>query len=384
MKYNDTNESIQRIAFITSQAFSLHNFRGPLIRSLIAKGVTVYALAPDYDDASRSEVLALGAEPLDASMSRAGMNPLKDAYDIWRLSQQLRDLRVDACFTYFIKPVIYGTLAAALAGVPNRFAMIEGAGYVFNQQDDLHFSRRLLRSVVMWLYRLALSMAQRVFLLNQDDRSLFVETGMVAVDKVVLLDGIGVDLNYFSPRPTQLGPLCFMMAARLLREKGVCDFVAAARIVKLQHPDVRFLLLGSVDVNPDSLSQAEIDAWVTEGVIECPGHVADIREWIAQASVFVLPSYYREGVPRSIMEAMAMQRPIITTDTVGCRDMVVDGVNGFKVPIRNPEILAKTMLAFVEQPEWIDTMGRESRLMAEIKYDVNKINAEILSEMKIE
>jgi len=377
------NESIQSIAFITSQAFSLHNFRGPLIRSLVLKGIKVYALAPDYDDACRAEVSALGAEPLDAPMSRAGMNPLKDAYDVWRLSRQLRDLRVDASFTYFIKPVIYGTLAAAFAGIPRRFAMIEGAGYVFIEQADSHYSRRFLRFVLMTLYRLALRSASLVFLLNRDDYALFVDGGMVAADKVVLLNGIGVDLEHFSPQPLNLEPICFMMAARLLRTKGVCDYVAAARLVKSKHPEVRFLLLGSVDVNPDYLSQAEIDAWAAEGIIECPGHVADVRDWMKQAGVFVLPSYYREGVPRSIMEAMAMQRPVITTDTVGCRDTVEDGVNGFKVPIRNPEELAKTMLTFVEGPEWIAKMGKESRVMAENKYDVKKINAEILSDMKI-
>jgi glycosyltransferase involved in cell wall biosynthesis len=174
-----------------------------------------------------------------------------------------------------------------------------------------------------------------------------------------------------------------MMAARLLRTKGVYDYIAAARLVKAQYPEIRFLLLGSVDVNPDSLAQSEIDGWVAEGLIESPGHVADVTYWLKQTSVFVLPSYYREGIPRSIMEAMAMQRPVITTDTVGCRDMVEDGVNGFKVPMRNPEALSKAMLAFVEHPQWIEQMGKASRMMAENKYDVNQVNAKILSDMKI-
>ncbi len=375
--------SIQRIAFITSQAFSIHNFRGPLIRALVLRGIKVYALAPDYDDASRAGVIALGAEPVDTPMSRAGMNPFKDVYDLWRLRRQLRQLRVDASFSYFIKPVIYGTLAATLAGISRRFVMIEGAGYVFIDQENAGYARRLLRFVLMGLYRLALQSASLVFLLNRDDYALFVDGGMVTADKVVLLNGIGVDLEHFSPQPANIEPICFMMAARLLRTKGVYDYIAAARWVKSRYPKTRFLLLGSVDVNPDSLAQSEIDAWVAEGLIECPGHVADVRGWLKQTSIFVLPSYYREGVPRSIMEAMAMQRPVITTDTVGCRDMVEDGVNGFKVPMRNPEALAKAMLVFVETPQWIEQMGKASRMMAENKYDVKKINAEILSDMKI-
>ncbi len=354
------------------------------MRCLVLKGIKVYALAPDYDDASRAGVLALGVEPVDAPMSRAGMNPLKDAYDVWRLSRQLRKLQVDASFAYFIKPVIYGTLAAAFASVPKRFAMIEGAGYVFIEQHDPYYFRRFLRFVLMGLYRLALGFADRVFLLNTDDQQLFVESGMVAAQKVVLLNGIGVDLDYFSPRAPQISPVCFIMSARLLRSKGVCDYVSAARQVKALHPEVRFLLLGSPDVNPDSLTQAEIDNWVAEGIIECPGHVADVRDWLAQASVFVLPSYYREGVPRSIMEAMSMQRPVITTNVAGCRDTVQEGMNGFILPIRNPGLLAKSMLAFIEQPQMIETMGRESRLMAETQFDVIKINAQILSKMNIE
>lgn len=375
--------SIQRIAFITSQAFSIHNFRGPLIRALVLRGIKVYALAPDYDEASRAGVIALGAEPVDAPMSRAGMNPFKDVYDLWRLRRQLRQLRVDASFSYFIKPVIYGTLAATLAGISRRFVMIEGAGYVFIDQENAGYARRLLRFVLMGLYRLALQSASLVFLLNRDDYALFVDGGMVTADKVVLLNGIGVDLEHFSPQPANIEPICFMMAARLLRTKGVYDYIAAARWVKSRYPEARFLLLGSVDVNPDSLTQSEIDAWVAEGLIECPGHVADVRGWLKQTSIFVLPSYYREGVPRSIMEAMAMQRPVITTDTVGCRDMVDDGVNGFKVPMRNPEALAKAMLAFIETPQWIEQMGKAGRIMAENKYDVKKINAEILSVMNI-
>lgn len=367
-----------RIAFISSQAFSVYNFRGALISALIEKGAKVFALAPDYDDDSRNAVIALGAEPVDIRLSRAGMNPLRDGMDVWRLSRQLRELRLDACFTYFIKPVIYGTIAAAIVGIPKRFAMIEGAGYVFNEQDDLQWKRRILRRVVIVLYRLALRFAQRVFMLNRDDRQLFLETGMVTADKVVLLNGIGINLTRFSPRPLADRPACFIMVARLLREKGVYDYFEAARIVKKIHPEVRFILLGSIDCNPGSLSQSEVDACVMDGVVECPGHVADVRDWIEHAHVFVLPSY-REGVPRSTMEAMAMAKPIITTNAVGCKETVEEGVNGFKIPVCDVDALATAMSKFISEPELIARMGAASRRMAENKFDVEKINKRILS-----
>lgn len=371
-----------RLALIANQAFSISNFRGPLVREMVRRGATVYALAPDYDDASRAAVASLGAVPIDSSMSRTGMNPFRDVLDMLRLAIQLRNLKLDTTFAYFIKPVIYGTLAARLAGVPNRFAMIEGAGYVFTDSDKSSVNRNVLRVLVTQLYRFGLCQAQRVFMLNQDDKKLFVESGMVTAAKVQLIDGIGLDLDYYQVVSLVLPSPCFILVARLLREKGVYDYVEAARRVKAIHPKVRFLLLGSVDLNPSSITESEVHAWVTEGVVEWPGQVSDVRNWIARASVFVLPSY-REGLPRSTQEAMAMGRPVITTDVPGCRETVIGGVNGFMVPVRNPEVLAQAMLRFIEQPALITIMGAESRRMTEEKFDVHKINAEILAAMEI-
>jgi len=371
-----------RLAIITSQAFSIGNFRGPLVRAMVNRGVQVYALAPDYDDLSRAAVSSLGAVPVDSAMSRSGMNPLQDVIDFFRLSIQLRRLRLDATFAYFIKPVIYGMLASSLAFVPKRFAMIEGAGYVFTDDIKPSIRRRVLRTFVTLLYRLGLSQAEGVFLLNPDDKKLFVNAHMVSAKKVNLLDGIGLDLEHYQTVPPVLKPVCFVLAARLLREKGVYDYIDAARKVKAIYPKVRFLLLGSVDLNPGSVSETEVHTWVAEGVIEWPGQVTDVRPWIAQASVFVLPSY-REGLPRSTQEAMAMGRPVITTDVPGCRETVEEGINGFMVPIRNPEVLAQTMLNFIENTELIYSMGLESRRMAEKKFDVHKINANILALMGI-
>lgn len=371
-----------RLALISSQAYSITNFRGPLIRDWIARGVRVFALAPDYDAASRAAVAALGAEPVDYSLERASIRPLRDLLDMFGLARILRRLRPDFTFTYFIKPVIYGTVAARLAGVPNCFAMVEGAGYVYSDGGEaLSLRRRLLRTAVTALYRVGLSGAHGVFFLNRDDVDLFVGRRMVAPDRVRMLGGIGVDLAWFAVAAPVLDPPTFILAARLLAEKGVREYVEAARRVRAAHPSARFLLLGGTDLNPGSVSESELRLWHTEGVVEWHGHVEDVRPMLAQASVFVLPSYYREGVPRSIQEAMAMGRPIITTDTAGCRDTVEPGANGWLVPVRDPAALAAAMSTFIESPEMIPRMGAESRRRAEARYDVRHVNARIIAAM---
>ncbi|MFN2198594.1 MAG: glycosyltransferase family 4 protein [Anaerolineales bacterium] len=371
------------MAIITTQAFSIGNFRGSLVREMVNRGIRVYALAPDYDDVTREAVKSLGAIPVDSPMSRTGMNPLFDIIDLLRLSILLRSLRLNTSLAYFIKPVIYGTLAARLAAVPKRFALIEGAGYVFADEKNLSVRRRLLRTIVTWLYRLGLSQAERVFMLNLDDKKLFSDERMVSAEKVKLLDGIGLDLDRFHLVKPVVQPLCFIFLGRLLREKGVYEYIDAARKVKALYPETRFLLLGGIDVNPGSVTDAEIHSWVAERLIEYPGQAPDVRIWIAQASVFVLPSYYREGLPRSTQEAMAMGRPVITTDWVGCRETVEEGVNGLLVPVRDSDALARAMLTFAEQPDLIVSMGAESRRIAEKRFDVHKINAMMLESMGV-
>jgi glycosyltransferase involved in cell wall biosynthesis len=372
LKINPENRSC---AIISNQAFSLVNFRGPLILDLVSMGVTVFALAPDYDDVMREKVKALGARPMNCHFSRTGMNPFRDGLDTLKLAALLLRLKPDVTLGYFIKPVIFGTLAAWLAGVPQRVALIEGLGYVFTASGDCEpFRRKVLRSLVSQLYRFALKRAHKVIFLNSDDISDFVGASLVQEFKVIKLGGIGVDLEDWSLTRPVTQTVTFLLAARLLREKGIVEFAEAARLVKAHHPEVRFVLLGGLDPNPGGLGQIEVQAWVTEGLLEWPGHVA-VKPWLAQTSVYVLPSYYREGVPRSSQEAMAMGRAVITTEAPGCRETVVDGVNGFLVPVRDVAALAKAMLRFVETPALIETMGHESRRLAEDRFDVRKINA---------
>ena len=371
------NQPMKKIAIISSQAFSLVNFRGELICDLVKAGARVFALAPDFDNEVRRKVTQLGAQPVEFSLSRTGTNAFRDALDTIRLALVLRRLSVDATLGYFIKPVVYGTLAAWLAGVPRRVAMIEGLGFVFIEPPGKStLPRRILKKLVSTLYYMALKRAHTVVFLNVDDVREFVDSGLVDSSKATCLGGIGVDLTVWTAAPAVTHPVTFLLAARLLREKGIVEYVEAARRIKAIQPTARFILLGDLDPNPGSLSRTEVSGWAEEGIIEWPGHVA-VRPWLEQTSVYVLPSY-REGVPRSTQEAMAMARPIITTDTPGCRETVIEGKNGYLVPVRDFEVLVMRMIAFIENPELIVSMGQESRRIAEERFDVRRANKKMM------
>lgn len=353
-------------------------FRGALIQSLVEKGVKVYALASDYCEESRGEIMELGAEPVEISLARTGMNPLIDICDTLQLAKTLKELAPDVLFGSFAKPVIFGTTAGWLARVPYRVAMIEGLGYVYTEDGkDPTWKKKVLRGVVSGLYRFALRRAHRVIFLNPDDLKDFSHWKIVNAKKATVLGGIGVDLEEWAFAPPAVEPIRFLFVGRLLREKGIEQFLDAARRVKKSHPASKFVVLGGLDSNPGAIQAIRMQEWVEDGVGEWPGYVP-VPPWLERCSVFVLPSYYREGVPRSAQEAMAIGRPIITTDTAGCRDTVQDGVNGFVVPVRDDGTLADAMTRFIEQPDLIASMGRESRRLAEERFNVFEVNYRLM------
>lgn len=252
-----------------------------------------------------------------------------------------------------------------------------GLDFVFTPTSAvMSFKRRMLKKLVLKLYKLGISCAHRVIFLNPDDRDELVAEGVLAKEKSFLLGGIGLDLVNWSLSPPATNPVTLLLVARLLREKGINEYAAAARIVKAKYPAARFVLLGGLDENPGAITVADVEVWVNEGILEWHGHVP-VRPWLEKTSVFVLPSY-REGVPMSTQEAMAMGRPVITTDVPGCRETVIDGVNGFLVPVRNPAALAEKMCRFIEKPKLISQMGLESRRLAEERFDVQKVNEKLI------
>ena len=357
------------------------SFRGPLLRAIADTGRQVYAFAIDYDAEKAAAVRGFGAEPVLYCLDRTGTHPARDLETVQELSRAFNRLRIDTVLTYFVKPVVLGSAAAVLAQVPHRFAKLPGLGALFTNAGT---ERSSVSSVTRWLghsgIKLALKSNQRVFLYNREDEEELTRKRLVDPSKVHHLNGTGVDLTEYGFAPPVTSPVTFLMMARLLADKGVHEFAAAAQLVKNRWPDARFLLLGGIDTNPSAISEEEVRSWVEKGIIEWPGSVPDVRPWLEKASVFVLPSY-REGVPRSTQEALALGRPVITTDAIGCRKTVEPGRNGFLVPVQDAESLAKRMMEFLRKPDLIARMGLASRRLAEERFDIHEINTEILKVM---
>ncbi|CAI0773431.1 Capsular glucan synthase [Serratia entomophila] len=374
-----------KIVLIGTTANCVVGFRADLIKSLHQQGHSVYAFALNYDDDTRKQVRALGATPVDYAFSRTGLNPIKDFCDTFALSKQLKKLEPDLVFSYFSKPCIFGTLAAVMAGVKKRYAMLEGLGYLFTEQPQgVSWKVKLLKKIQVTLYRCVFPKLDALILLNPDDRHDLVVDCKINVKQAHVLGGIGLNLaDYpFSPAPTQ--PVSFIFIARLLAEKGVHEYVAAARKVKERYPDTQFYMLGAVDTqNPGSLTEQSLAQLIQDDIIIAPGHVSNVADWIAKSSVFVLPSYYREGIPRSTQEAMAMGRAVLSTDVPGCRETVVQGVNGYLVERWSHEALAERMCELIEDPQKIVNMGQASYQLAQEKFDAQKVNNRLLAMLDI-
>jgi glycosyltransferase involved in cell wall biosynthesis len=327
-----------KVMICLNTAWNLLNFRAGLIKALVAQGHEVVAVAPYDGYAPRLE--ALGCRFVALPMDNGGTHPVRDALLMWRFWRLFRLERPDVYLGYTVKPNVYGSLAAHALGIP-VINNIAGLGAVFIRDG-------WLVRVVRWLYRTALKRSAKVFFQNDDDRQLFIGAGLVRSDLTALLPGSGIDLTRFVLTP--LGVLGqggrkfrFLLIARMLRDKGVGEYVEAARLIRARWPMAECCLLGFLDVmNPAAISRSQMQAWVGEGDVNYLGVSDDVRTEIAQADCIVLPSY-REGTPRTLLEAAAMGRPIITTDAVGCREVVDDEDNGFLCTVRNAEDLAEKM-----------------------------------------
>jgi glycosyltransferase involved in cell wall biosynthesis len=372
---------MRKFLLVAGLAESLLGFRGPLIAALQAKGLQLHVAVPGVPagHALRVQLERQGLVVHRIPLQRTGSNPLSDLGVMIVLLVLMCRIRPHWVLTYTVKPVIYGSLAAWLAGVSNRFALITGLGYAF-QRPKQHGG---LQRLVQRLYALALRRVHKVFFQNPDDEALFRQRGiLVAATPSCVVNGSGVDVEHFGVARLPQGTPRFLLIARLLASKGVREYAEAARRIRDRHPDAQFSIAGWIDSHPDAIAQHELDAWVADGTLNYLGRLADVRPAIAASSVYVLPSY-REGTPRSVLEAMAMGRPVVTTDAPGCRETVVDGDNGFLVPVKSVDALERAMRRFVEDPALAPRMGQRARRIAEEKYDVRKVNAVMLHEMGI-
>lgn len=377
---------MSKLIFITTVASSIYGFRQPLITELQKQEHQIYAFVSEYTQVELDKIQAMGVVAIPYQLNRGGLNPIADIIATYKLSQQIKQIQPDLVFSYFAKPVIFGTIAAKLAKVPKIFAMLEGLGYTFTEQPEgLAPKTKIIRKIQLLLYRLSLPLAEKVIFLNPDDPKDLLEKHNIKVKQVEILGGIGLNLADYQYQPViqPVEQIRFLFIGRLLKEKGIHEFIQATKIVKAQYPNTVFTVLGAIDnMNLGALSQQELDNYIQSGLIEYPGHVSDVNEWIAKCHVFVLPSY-REGVPRSTQEVMAIGRAVITTDVPGCRETVIDGVNGFIVPVWNSEKLAEKMIYFIENPQKIAEMGNASHQIAIEKFDVNKVNQRMIQILEI-
>ena len=367
-----------KVLICLNLAWNLVNFRSGLIRALVDAGYEVVAVAPR--DGYEPRLAALGCRYVELPMDNRGTHPGRDLLLLLRFVRLFWRERPDVYLGYTVKPNVYGSLAARWLGIP-VINNIAGLGAVFIQGGRL-------AQVVRWLYRQALKASRKVFFQNDDDRQLFIAGGLVRAEVADLLPGSGIDLARFAvapPRPdTGDGKFRFLLVARMLRDKGVVEFVEAAALLKLRWPQAEFCLLGFVDAqNPTAISRAQMDAWVAQGHVLYLGVSDDVRVEIAGADCVALPSY-REGTPRTLLEAAAMGRPLVATDVPGCREVVEDGVNGLLCKPFDAQDLADKMESMLQmRPEQRAEMGRLGRDKMERAFDEQLVIKKYLHEIEL-
>lgn len=375
---------MMRLLIIASEKGSLTNFRGDLIQQFVSRGARVYAAAPGLagDVREAAELKGLGAIPAQIRhLRRNAIGIVSDLRAFISMSRLIRQVKPDLVMAYTVKPVIYGLLAARLLGVPQRVALITGLGYSFIESGQEDYRRRLVSKIVRFLYRVSLSGATKVFFQNPDDRKSFIAQRIIGpTAPTCVVNGSGVNLKRFHPSPLPEGRVTFLMVGRILRDKGVAEYIAAGAQLKREFPNIDVVLAGPLDSNPGGINQCEFDSLLSGSGIKYLGPVSDVRALIAACHVFVLPSY-REGTPRTVLEAMAIGRAIVTTDVPGCRETVRDAFNGYLVSVKSADELQKAMQRFLDTPSLMETMGENSLRLAREKYDVDKVNASIVREL---
>lgn len=369
MLYERENREMKMI-LISPKNRTAYNFRGDLIRSVIARGYEVIVTGPNRDNVEKIE--ALGARFVEIPMNKNGVNPLKDLAYQRALCDLFKKEKPDVTLGYTAKPVIYGSIAAKKAGVGHIVAMVTGAGYAFTAQTK---KAKVIKAIMSVLYKRAFRCADVVIFQNSDDKEQFVQEQLAAEEKCRVVNGSGVNTERFPvvPYPEQM---TFFMLSRVMYSKGIREYLKACEIVKEKHPEVRCMLLGACEGIQDSLSEADLQSYIDRGIIEHFGETDAVADYYKQCSVYVLPSY-REGTPRTVLEAMSMGRAVITTDAPGCRETVKNGETGFLVPVQNAEAVAEKMLWFVAHPETVSQFGARSRAYCLEKFEVGKVNAEM-------
>ena len=369
----------KKILIICSHNKSLINFRGDFIRELIINGFEVFCAAPNFQEEIVHKIHDLGAKTIPFNLERTGLNPYKDLKTIFELKRIILKYKIDIVFPYTIKPVVYGSIAANKLGVPT-FSLITGLGFTFS---GVSAKAKILQKVTQYLYKKALRKNKVVIFQNQDDEKLFLDKKIVSKSqKTSVVDGSGINLKRFKYRLRNIqtgDSIKFVLVARLIKEKGVGLFLEAAQYLKPKYPNIEFHIIGAPPENNSSaISLKLLQKLDAEKTIKYHGYQKNVIEKLSMFDIFVLPSYYREGVPRSILESLSMGMPIITTEMPGCKETVVHEENGFLIPPKKLESLINSMQYFIKKPNVIGEYGKKSRALAESKFDVDIINRDLI------
>lgn len=379
-----TARGAQRVVIVGGDLGYLVRFRGQLLRALVAGGHDVIVAAPKTDPSAPGRLEAMGVTYHRASLNRTGMNPLRDLRDQFAMARWFREVRPDVVFAYGAKPIVVALAAASFARVPRRYAMLAGLGFAFAFTHDGQRSvkRALARQVQKAMYRWLFPSCERVIFHNHEDRDELVRRRLVALEHTTVVAGSGVDVAEFTATVPPTTPPTFMFVGRMLRSKGVEELVRAAHQLRAKVPDAEVHLVGGMDQNPDAIDVGVLRAAVDQGDVVYHGQIADVRPYLRACSVFVLPSY-REGLPRSALEALASGRTTIVSDAPGCREVVRHGRHGALVPVRNVPALAATMIEYARDPERIVREGAEARRTAEEDYDVRIVTESMLAALDL-
>ncbi|NMP16517.1 glycosyltransferase family 4 protein [Thalassotalea sp. Y01] len=368
-----------KILIIAGKTRSLVNFRGDLIKDLISAGHEVLAIAGDHDKDSIIDLKMMGVEFSTFPVKRNSLNPISDINMLLFLVRFIKKNKPEMILSYTIKPVIWGGIASRICNINNFYAMITGLGFAFQSGG---IKRKSLNYLVKVLYRMALVKSKGVIFQNDDNQSKFIDEGIIQKSQSYRVNGSGVNTSHFAGSAIPTGKVKFLSIARLLKEKGLREYYEAAATIKKNNPNLVFQLLGPEDSSPDSIKIEEVNKWVESGVIEYLGESKDVRPYLQNCTVFVLASYH-EGMPRTVLEAMSTGRPIITTNVAGCKDTVINGLNGYLVDHKSVEQLAISMSDLAINRENIERMGMQSRIMALEKFDVVKVNKELFKIMEL-
>ena len=371
---------MSKIAVVTAATNTIEWYRMDMVDEFVRRGCEVLVLGDEPEGDWDGFFSLHGVRYRCYPVSRNGMSPVHDLGTLRALTRALREERIDKVFTYQAKPNIYGGIAAHRVDA-ELYVMMGGLGSVFRPDS---ISGRFVRAVVAAEYRVSLKHADAVFFQNREDLHTFEGLGVVKDDQVVMVRGSGVNLEKFPVEPLPDKPL-FLFVGRLVRGKGVMDYLKAARIVKHAHPEADFVLVGPFDTNPTALKPEDIQPYIEDGTIRYEGgrRPDEIHEFMKACSCFVLPSYYGEGTPKSALEAMATGRPLIVADAVGCREVVQPGENGFLVPPRDPGAIADAMERLIADGGLRSRMAHASRMMAKELFDVDKVNGVICETMGV-